>query len=198
MPWSSAARPPPLGRGTHARTDGGTGLRLSWSPCMLMQLPAPPCLLACLACLFTYNPIYLKCGVPLPPPTHPPLPPPPPNNHHTQIFQAFWIPNSAWPLSLPRGLNFSEWQIGLLGLLVLLSSGPDFALPACRSLRCLPAGRRCLLSLPVRRPVGAALPACLFDLPACLPACLPALPCLPACRRYHPLPTNQPAPNPRQ
>ena len=48
----------------------------------------------------------------------------PPNPQHKpttknkiQLFQAFWIPNSAWPLFLIRGLNFSEWQIGLLGLL---------------------------------------------------------------------------------
>ncbi|EWM27841.1 folate biopterin transporter [Nannochloropsis gaditana] len=33
------------------------------------------------------------------------------------IFQIFWVPNSAWSVFLIEGLNFSEWHIGLMGLL---------------------------------------------------------------------------------
>ncbi|GAB5036228.1 folate biopterin transporter [Nannochloropsis oceanica] len=33
------------------------------------------------------------------------------------IFQVFWVPNSVWTIFLVEGLHFTEWNIGLMGLL---------------------------------------------------------------------------------
>ena len=35
---------------------------------------------------------------------------------HPQIYQCFWMPNNAWDVFLIIGLGFSEWRMGVLGL----------------------------------------------------------------------------------
>lgn len=36
--------------------------------------------------------------------------------HLSQVYKIFWLPNSAWDLFLIKGLDFSEWKMGILGL----------------------------------------------------------------------------------
>lgn len=53
---------------------------------------------------------------------------------HLQIFQIFWVPNSAWSVFLIEGLNFSEWHIGLMGLLgSVLGTGGRQEWRVCRT-----------------------------------------------------------------